>query len=262
MKRKEIMENEKLRRIKNESSTIRSGTELLYRQIVGMAKNFVNQIKVLNAINNRHFNSNADKAAALYKEVYLKAPSGIRYHSLLSELEIRTLLNKKDFVKELSGKLAGILWKVKELDRKTFKWQLRIQNATTCFRLYKQIQDKTQQQSYQNLAKASLKDMKEAKEAMNNVMRLMKSLNSGNPFPIVRDVIDFYVDFFISTDKIFNQVERYVTTIIDLTEEVLGPKCKWANDWNEPHSKKTMDLWDKKANNPFFEIERAELKRH
>lgn len=73
-------------------------------------------------------------------------------------------------------------------------------------------------------------------------MRLMKSLNSGNPFPIVRDVIDFYVDFFISTDKIFNQVESYVTTIIDLTEEVLGAKNKLNRDINDPTAWRTNTM--------------------
>ncbi len=230
------MENDKLRKVQNENSAVRSGVELFHRQVVGMAKNFDNQVRVLNAINNRHFNNNADKAAALYKEVYLKAPSGIQYKHLLSELEIRNLLNKKDFVKDLCGKLAGILRKVEELERKTFQWQVRIQNAMTCFRLYKQLNDKPQQESYRNLAKASIREMKEAKEAMNNVMLLLKSLNSGNPFPIVRDVIDFYLDFFISTDKIFTLVESYANNIIDLTEEVLGANGSLIQSMNNPNT--------------------------
>lgn len=234
------MENEKLQKVQNENSAVRSGVELFHRQIVGMAKNFDNQVRVLNAINNRRFNSNADKAAALYKEVYLKAPSGIQYRPLLSELEIRNLLNKKDNVKELCGKLAGILRKVEELDRNTFKWYLRIQNAMTCFRLYKQIKDKPQQQSYQNLAKASIREMKEAKKAMNEVMSLMENLNTGNPFPIVRDVVDFYLKFFKSTDKIFNLAENYANNIIDLTEETL----RWIEVMNQKDSwgANTMDI--------------------
>ena len=230
------MENDKIRKVQQESQKVRNAVDNFHRQIGGMVKNFDNQVRVLNIINNRHFNSNAEKAAALYRDVYVKAPSGIRYRPLLSDLEIRTLLNKKDFVKELCGKLAGILRKVEELDRKTFKWQIRIQNATTCFRLYKQIQDKEQQQRYKDMAEASIKDMKEAKEAMNNVMSLMKNLNMGNPFPIIRDVIDFYLDFFQKTDSLFDLVERYAKTIIDLTDAVLGAKCKLVQNMNEPNS--------------------------
>ncbi len=230
------MENDKIRKVQQESQKVRDDVVDFYRKIPPIARNFNNQIMVLNAINNRHFNNNADKAAALYKELRLKAPSGIQYRPLLSELEIRNLLNEKDSVKKLSGKLAGILGKVEELDKKTFKLQIRIQNAMICFRLYKQVNDKPLQQRYKDMAEASIKDMKEAKEAMNNVMSLMKNLNMGNPFPIIRDVIDFYLDFFQKTDSLFDLVERYAQTIIDLAGEVLS----LIKNTSHPHSYVSM----------------------
>lgn len=256
------MDNDKLQKVQQDNQKVRDDVVDFYRKIPPIARNFNNQIMVLNAINNRHFNSNADKAAALYKELRLKAPSGIQYRPLLSELEIRNLLNEKDSVKKLCGKLTGILREVEELDRKTFKWQLRIQNAMISFRLYKQIKDKPQQQSYQNLAKASIREMKEAKKAMNEVMSLMENLNTGNPFPIVRDVIGFYLKFFKSTDEIFNLAESYANNIIDLTEEVLGENGECMKNVNDINRKDAMDRAWNNTGKVLFEQEWVEKKRH
>ena len=63
----------------------------------------------------------------------------------------------------------------------------------------------------------------EAKEHLNTVCKLAKRMNSKN-VPVVKEIIDAYLDFFVKADAICKTVARYARNINREAEKTLGHK--------------------------------------
>ena len=66
-------------------------------------------------------------------------------------------------------------------------------------------------------------DFMEAKEHLNTVCKLAKRMNSKN-VPVVKEIIDAYLDFFVKADAICMTVARYARNINREAEKTLGHK--------------------------------------
>ena len=69
-------------------------------------------------------------------------------------------------------------------------------------------------------------DFMEAKEHLNTVCKLAKRMNSKN-VPVVKEIIDAYLDFFVKADAICMTVARYARNINREAEKALGHNSSW-----------------------------------
>ena len=68
----------------------------------------------------------------------------------------------------------------------------------------------------------------EAKEHLNTVCKLAKRMNSKN-VPVVKEIIDAYLDFFVKADAICMTVAKYARNINREVEKTLGHKSNLQN---------------------------------
>ena len=75
----------------------------------------------------------------------------------------------------------------------------------------------------------------EAKEHLNTVCKLAKRMNSKN-VPVVKEIIDAYLDFFVKADAICMTVARYARNInreaektFNSMRKIMGEKDTWFN---------------------------------
>ncbi|MBO4304199.1 MAG: hypothetical protein J6A21_06405 [Lentisphaeria bacterium] len=129
--------------------------------------------------------------------------------------ELRKKENKLITILSRLNKLYAILIELEEY----YKTMKALEaGGSFAVQIYRQMKEQ-QKETVNADAKQMIELMKKAKVSMNKVVSLSTS-SFANNIPIVSDLIRFYGQFFIATDKIFDKVGSYAERIIEETEKI------------------------------------------
>ena len=197
----------------NTGKEIKNNSRKLYDSLTKQITEINHYIWVLEYIENKRWNSNDDKARALYKRLCEK----LGHSPKISALEIKRHLDKHDSLLTSVQELTKWLRELEKAKKKIKKWKDRFDRDIKLADL---------------LSSAVTNQMKEIEtvdEIIEDFLDAKKSARKANSknLPIVKEIINAYLDFFRKADAICMTVAKYARNINREVEKVLGTNGTW-----------------------------------
>ena len=194
----------------NTGKEIKNNSRKLYDSLTKQITEINHYIWVLEYIENKRWNSNDDKARALYKRLCEK----LGHSPKISALEIKRHLDKH----------TKWLRELEKAKKKIKKWKDRFDRDIKLADLLSSAI--TNQMKEIETVDEIIEDFLDAKKSLNTVCELARKANSKN-LPIVKEIINAYLDFFVKADAICMTVAKYARNINREVEKVLGTNGTW-----------------------------------
>ena len=206
----------------NTGKEIKNNSKKLYDSLTKQITEINHYIWVLEYIENKRWNSNDDKARALYKRLCEK----LGHSPKISALEIKRHLDKHDSLLTSVQELTKWLRELEKAKKKIKKWKDRFDRDIKLADLLSSAI--TNQMKEIETVDEIIEDFLDAKKSLNTVCELARKANSKN-LPIVKEIINAYLDFFVKADAICMIVAKYARNINREVEKTLGHKSNLQN---------------------------------
>ena len=201
----------------NTGKEIKNNSRKLYDSLTKQITEINHYIWVLEYIENKRWNSNDDKARALYKRLCEK----LGHSPKISALEIKRHLDRHDSLLTSVQELTKWLRELEKAKKKIKKWKDRFDRDIKLADLLSSAI--TNQMKEIETVDEIIEDFLDAKKSLNTVCELARKANSKN-LPIVKEIINAYLDFFRKADAICMTVAKYARNINREVEKTLGAK--------------------------------------
>ena len=206
----------------NTGKEIKNNSRKLYDSLTKQITEINHYIWVLEYIENKRWNSNDDKARALYKRLCEK----LGHSPKISALEIKRHLDRHDSLLTSVQELTKWLRELEKAKKKIKKWKDRFDRDVKLVDLLSSAV--TNQMKEIETVDEIIEDFLDAKKSLNTVCELARKANSKN-LPIVKEIINAYLDFFRKADAIRMTVAKYARNINREAEKTLGHKSNLQN---------------------------------
>lgn len=206
----------------NTGKEIKNNSRKLYDSLTKQITEINHYIWVLEYIENKRWNSNDDKARALYKRLCEK----LGHSPKISALEIKRHLDRHDSLLTSVQELTKWLRELEKAKKKIKKWKDRFDRDIKLADLLSSAI--TNQMKEIETVDEIIEDFLDAKKSLNTVCELARKANSKN-LPIVKEIINAYLDFFVKADAICMTVAKYARNINREVEKTLGHKSNLQN---------------------------------
>ena len=204
----------------NAGKEIKNNSRKLYALITEEIRDIGNYITILTRLEAKRWHSNDEKARALYKELYVKT-GRLKIKRAFSELEIKKFIDSHDSILKLIRQLSTLLREIEKAQKKIKKWSGFGDSFVDLINLVGAAEANKKKRN--DTVNEIIDDFMEAKEHLNTVCKLAKRMNSEN-VPVVKEIIDAYLDFFVKANAICMTVARYARNINREAEKTLGHK--------------------------------------